>query len=162
MGLLLANPITRSRIVLEKAAAMILYGIIVGFATFAGVALGSLAGGLGMDVGNIAAACLLVTLVGLVFGASSLALGAATGRVTPAIFGSVGAAIVFHVANAILPLNESLAGHARWSPFYYYLTSDPLANGMDWGHGAVLAILTVALIAASVMLFGRRDVRQTG
>jgi ABC-type transport system involved in multi-copper enzyme maturation permease subunit len=35
-------------------------------------------------------------------------------------------------------------------------------NGMHWGHGAVLTVLTVALIALSVVLFQRRDLRQTG
>ena len=44
-----------------------------------------------------------------------------------------------YVFNAFLPLNESLAGLARWSPFYYYLTSDPLNNGMHWGSLAHLA-----------------------
>ena len=79
MGLLLANPVSRSTVVLEKSAAMVLAGFVVGIATFAGVAAGSLVGGLGMNMGNIAATSLLVTLVGLVFGALALALSAATG-----------------------------------------------------------------------------------
>ena len=78
-----------------------------------------------------------------------------------AIYGSIGAALALHLLNAFLPLNDSLAGYARWSPFYYYLTSDPLMNGMRWGHGALLAGLTAGLIALSVVLFQRRDLRQT-
>jgi hypothetical protein len=35
-------------------------------------------------------------------------------------------------------------------------------NGMDWGHGAVLAALLVVLPGLSVLLFNRRDLRQTG
>jgi ABC-2 type transport system permease protein len=162
MGLLLANPVSRSTIVLEKSAAMVLAGFVVGIATFAGVAAGSLVGGLGMNMGNIAATSLLVTLVGLVFGALALALGAALGRVSVAIFGAVGAALAFHLLNAFLPFNDSLEGYARLTPFYYYLTSDPLNNGMHWGHGAILAGLTVLLIALAVWLFQRRDLRQTG
>ena len=162
MGLLLANPVSRSTIVLEKSAAMVLAGFVVGIATFAGVAAGSLVGGLGMNMGNIAATSLLVTLVGLVFGALALALGAAMGRVSVAIFGAVGAALAFHLLNAFLPFNDSLEGYARLTPFYYYLTSDPLNNGMHWGHGAILAGLTVLLIALAVWLFSRRDLRQTG
>lgn len=162
MGLLLANPVSRSTIVFEKSAAMVLAGFVVGIATFAGVAAGSLVGGLGMNMGNIAATSLLVTLVGLVFGALALALGAAMGRVSVAIFGAVGAALAFHLLNAFLPFNDSLEGYARLTPFYYYLTSDPLNNGMHWGHGAILAGLTVLLIALAVWLFQRRDLRQTG
>jgi ABC-2 type transport system permease protein len=162
MGLLLANPISRSTIVLEKTFTMIVYAFVVGFATFAGVAVGSALGGLGMNMGNIAATSLLVTMLGLVFGALALAIGAATGRVSTAVYGSIGAALAFHLFNAFLPLDESLAGYAKWSPFYYYLSSDPLNNGMPWGHGALLAGLAVGLVALSVGLFQRRDLRQTG
>ena len=162
MGLLLANPIKRSRVVLEKALAMVVYAIAVGVSTFLGVWLGSVLGGLGIDVGNIAATSLLATLVGLVFGTLALALSAATGRVRVAIFGTVGAALVFHLVNSFASLNDNLAGWARVSPFSYYLNTHPLENGMDWGHGAILAGLTVVLVAVSVVLFQRRDLRQTG
>ena len=161
MGLLLANPIKRSKIVIEKAWAMVVCAITVGFATFFGVWVGSLLGGLEMDVGNIAATCLLVTLLGLVFGAVALALSSATGRTRVAVFGSIGVAGVFYLASSFLPLNESVAGLAKWSPYYYYLSSDPLLTGMDWGHGAILAGLTLGLIALSIVFFQRRDIRQT-
>jgi ABC-2 type transport system permease protein len=162
MGLLLANPVSRPTIVLQNVAAMVLYGVVVGIAIFAGVAIGSLLGGLGMSVGNIAATSLLVTLVGVVFGAVALAMGAATGRVKVAVYGTVGIALVLYVLNAFLPFNDTLAGYAKWSPFYYYLSSDPLVNGMNWGHGAILAGLTVGLVALAVALFERRDLHQTG
>jgi len=162
MGLLLANPVRRSTIVLQKVIAMVLYGGGVGVAIFAGVAIGSLLGGLGMNMGNIAATSLLVTLVGMVFGALALALGAATGRVKVAVYGTVGVALVMYVLNAFLPFNDTLAAYAKWSPFYYYLSSDPLVNGMHWGHGAILAGLAIALVALAVALFERRDLRQTG
>ena len=162
MGLLLANPIPRSRVVIEKSVTMVLYALVVGVATFAGVALGSLLGDVGMDIGNIAATCLLQSLVGLVFGALALALSAGTGSTKVAIFGAVGAGLVLHILNGLALLNDSVAGAARWSPFHYYLGSDPLNNGMDWGNGAVLAGLTVVLLALSVILFQRRDIRQTG
>jgi ABC-2 type transport system permease protein len=139
-----------------------LHGVIVGLITFTGAALGSVLGGLGMSMGNLAATSLLATLVGLVFSALGLALSAGTGRSRVAVFGAVGSALIFHLLNAFLTLSDSLAGFARWSPFYYYLTSDPLVNGMHWGHAAVLTGLTGVLVAASVVLFQRRDLRQSG
>jgi ABC-2 type transport system permease protein len=162
MGLLLANPVKRSTIVYQKTLAMILYGFGVGFSIFAGVAIGSLLGGLGMSIVNIAATSLLVTLVGLVFGALALALGAATGQVKVAVFGTVSVALILYVVNALLPFSENLSGLAKASPFYYYLGSDPLVNGMHWGHGALLVALAVLLIIGSTVLFQRRDLRQTG
>ena len=162
MGLLLANPIRRSTIVLEKTLAMVYAAIVVGFLTFAGVALGSLLGGLGMSMVNLAATSALMTLLGLVFGALALALGAATGRVKTAIYGTVGAGLAFYLLNSMLPLSDGLAGYAKWTPFYYFLGSDPLMNGMDWIHAGVLVAITVALVALAVVLFDRRDIRETG
>lgn len=162
MGLLLANPIPRSRVVLEKSIAMTIYGFVVGFATFAGVAIGSALGGLGMSPANIAATSLLGALLGIAFGAFALTLSAGTGRVKVAIFVTVGTALGFHIWNALFPLSDSLAGYAKWSPFHYYLGSDPLINGMNWVHGAVLAGLAVGFVWLAVVLFDRRDLRQTG
>ncbi|MDX1468338.1 MAG: hypothetical protein R3258_03265, partial [Acidimicrobiia bacterium] len=56
------------------------------------------------------------------------------------------------------PLSERFASWARLSPFHYYLGSDPLVNGMHWGHAAVLAGLFAILIVVSMPLFERRDV----
>lgn len=162
MGLLLANPIKRSKIVVQKTWAMAIYAVAVGVATATGVAAGSLIGGLDMSISNVAATSLLVTLLGLAFGAFALMLSAATGRVKLAIYATIGLALAAHIVNSFLPLNESLAGYAKWSPFYYYLSSDPLLTGMHWGHAAVLAALTAGLVGLAVMFFNRRDLRQTG
>ncbi|MGB9358865.1 MAG: ABC transporter permease subunit [Acidimicrobiia bacterium] len=162
MGLLLSNPVRRSTIVIQKTWAMILYAAIVALASFLGVVAGSLIGNLGMDIGNIAATCVLATLLGLAFGGLALALGAATGRTQIASYGAVGVAVVAFIINGFLPLNDSTAAWAKVSPFYYYLSSDPLLTGMHWGHAAILGGLFLILVAASVVLFQRRDLRQNG
>ena len=162
MGLLLACPISRNRIVLEKTIPMVLFAFVVGFATFAGVSLGSLVADLGMSIGNIAATSTLQALIGLVFGLLALALSAATGRTAISIYGAVGAALFFHLFNSFGELNDGLAELGWLTPFSYYLGSDPLNNGMNWGDAAVLAALSVILIGLSFVLFERRDIRQRG
>jgi len=162
MGLLLANPVSRSTVVIEKALAMVVNAALVGFATFAGVVVGSWLGRLGMDIGNIAATSLLATLLGLVFGGLALALSGGTGRTTIAVYVTSGVALAMYLLNSFLPLNADLAGWVKWSPFYYYLRGDPLNRGMDWGSGALFAGLFVGLVALSVWLFERRDLRQVG
>ena len=160
MGLLLACPISRSRVVFEKAIPMVLFAIVVGFATFAGVALGSLIADLRMSFGNIAATATLQVLVGLVFGSLAFALSAGTGRTSVSIYGAVGAALFFHLVNSLGALNDGIADLAWLTPFHYYLGNDPLNNGMDWVNAAVLAVVSVVLIGLSVVLFQRRDIRQ--
>ncbi|MCB2224357.1 MAG: ABC transporter permease [Actinobacteria bacterium] len=162
MGLLLSNPVSRSRVVLGKAAAMVGVVLVVAFLTFAGTIGGSLIANLGMGYWNVAATSLLGMMLALVFGALALAIGAATGRVKTAVYGSAGVALTAYVANVYFPLSDSLAGFAKWSPFYYFLAGDPLNQGMNWVHFGVLAGLAALCFAAAVPLFQRRDLRQTG
>jgi beta-exotoxin I transport system permease protein len=136
--------------------------VIIGVASFLGVAAGSIVGRLGMDLVNVAATCALAVLLGIAFGALALALGAATGITGVAAYGSVGVAVITFILNGFLPLNESTASWARVSPFHYYLGADPMLAGMPWGHAAVLLGLAVIGVAAAVVLFDRRDLRSRG
>ncbi|OQA39767.1 MAG: hypothetical protein BWY52_03039 [Chloroflexi bacterium ADurb.Bin325] len=43
------------------------------------------------------------------------------------------------------------------SPFYYATAADPLANGLNWGHAAVLATLIALFAAVAWATFQRRD-----
>lgn len=162
MGLLLANPLPRRRIVIQKSLAMLICTFVTGAATFAGVAAGNLLGGLDINYANLVAVCLLVTLLGTAFGALALAIDAAVGNGRIAAFGSIGIALASYLASSFLPLSPNLAGLARWSPYYYYLGSDPINTGLDWTHAAVLAGLALGLILASIVLFQRRDLRHSG
>lgn len=55
-----------------------------------------------------------------------------------------------------------MAGLAKLTPNYYYLGGDPLINGMNWAGAGLLAGLTIALVAAAIVLFDRRDLRTRG
>lgn len=162
MGILLSNPVSRTTVVLQKTVVMVLFAIIVGIATFAGTWAGSAAGSLGVNPWNIAATCTLGVLLGLSFGALALAIGGATGRPHVASYAAAGAAAVSFVVNGFLPLSENLMTFAKFQPFYYYLSSDPLVNGMNWGHAAILSGLTAILVAGAVVAFNRRDIRTAG
>jgi len=161
MGLLLANPIKRRTVVIEKTYAMIALATVVGIATWAGVWAGSLLGGLGISPINIAVASLLGTMVGLVFGALALVLSALTGRVRVAVFGTIAVALAMFLINSISILNDQVNSVAAFTPWDYYLESSPLTNGMEWGNLAVLVAAFAALIVAAVYLFDKRDLRQS-
>ncbi len=160
MGLLLANPIPRSRIIAEKTGTMVLYASIVGVAAFAGTVFGALLAGLEMSTWNIAATCILLTLIGIAGGALALAISSGTGRKGAAVWGATGAMVGLHVLNSIGSVTDNLSGLQKLSPFYYYLGNDPLNNGMVWTHAAVLAAIAVVLVGLSFPLFQRRDIRQ--
>lgn len=162
MGLLLSNPVKRSRIVIEKSLTMVICCVVAGIATFLGVAAGSLFGGLDMNMENIAAASLLAVLLGVAFGMLALCLAAATGQGKIASFGSIGVVLVSYITASFLPLSDTLTGYAKWSPYYYYTGSEPMINGLNLGHVAVLGIMAVAFFILSIYLFQRRDLRYNG
>ena len=158
MDVLLANPVTRSRVVIEKAAAMAIVLLALGMANAVGTWLGSLIGGLGVSPVDIFAVSLLGSLLGLFFGYLTLAISAGTGSRRAAVYGTAGVAFVAYFAASFLPVSVRFAGWARLSPFYYYMDGDPLADGVEWTHGVVLAVLAAMALAAAVPLFPRRDV----
>ena len=159
MDLLLANPVTRPRVVGEKAVAIAIVMVVLGLANGLGTWLGSLIGGLGVSAVNIFAFSLLGSLLGLFFGYLALAISAGTGRRRAAAYGTAAVAFVAYFANSFLPVSATLAEWARLSPFHYYVSGDPLVSGVEWTHALVIAALAAVALAAAGPLFGRRDVR---
>jgi ABC-2 type transport system permease protein len=56
-------------------------------------------------------------------------------------------------------MGENTDGLSAVSPFHYYLGSDPLINGVNWGDAAVLLVIFLVGVALSVVAFDRRDLR---
>jgi len=157
LDLLLANPISRTRIVLEKFGAMTAGTSLLGAVT--AVALlgeGHLAG-MTLPVSGVAAAMIHMTLLALVFGTMALATGAATGH--PALSRALPAAlaVVSYIVNGLAPVVSWLKPAQKLSPFYQYAGHDPLRHGLSWPATltAVTTILVLAVIA--VAAFRRRD-----
>jgi ABC-2 type transport system permease protein len=159
MDLLLANPVTRSRVVAEKAGALAIVMVALGLANAIGTWLGSLIGGLGVSAVAIFATSLLGSLLGLFFGYLALAISAGTGSRRAAAYGTAGVAFVSYFAASFLPVSANLADWARVSPFYYYTEGDPLTNGVEWTNALVLVVLSAVALAVAVPLFQRRDIR---
>ncbi len=158
LDLLLANPLGRTRLVLEKAAAMVLGTL--GLAAVLGVGLvveGQWAQ-MHLPVGDVAAAMLHMALLGLVFGALALAIGAAIGHTTAARAVPAVVAVVTYVVNGLGPQVSWLKPFQKLSPFYQYIGHDPLRHGVSVA-GVAVAVGTVAvLMAVAVVGFRRRDV----
>ena len=158
MDVLLANPVSRVTVVVQKFLALALVIAVLGVALFAALVAGDLLFGVGISASRYAAATLAASLLGLVFGTISLAAGAA-GAKRGAIVG-----IVAPIAVAAFLIN-SLGGLADWldtarraSPFYYYDASQPLRNGLEPLHALVLAGWILVALAVAVIAFRRRDV----
>jgi ABC-2 type transport system permease protein len=159
MGLLLANPVSRARVVLSKAGAMVIMVIAACAVTFVGVICGDLMGGTDLVYSNVAAICTHLAAFSVLMGALALFAGALTGASRAAIAtGTLVMTVAFGVAN-FLPLSETWGGWAKASPFYYYANHLPLDNGFAWGYIGVLAAASAVFVALSVWAFQRRDLK---
>lgn len=158
LDLLLANPVSRTRIVLEKLGAMTAGAALIGAVT-SGALLGEgRLAGMTLPPGGVAAAMTHMTLLALVFGTMALAIGAATGhpalsRALPAVV-----AVVAYVANGLAAVVSWLKPVQKISPFFQYSGHDPLRNGLSWPAVLVAVTTIVVLAAIAVVAFRRRDV----
>lgn len=159
LDLVLSHPVSRGRLLLERAAALALAVTLGGLAVFITLWLARAPTGL-TDVlpAGLAAASLLLTLLGLVYGALALCIGAATGRpgLSTAVAGL--AAVLGYMGHTFAPGVEQLAWLRHLSPFHYALAGSPLRDGLAWGDAAVLLGAAALLIALALWLFSRRDI----
>ncbi len=166
---LLSLPRGRSRVVLEKLAAvwtaLLGIGLLIGLLAFAGGK--SVSADFGLSDALLFG--LNITLICGVFGAIALLLSQFTqerGTATGWTAGLLLVFIVLDMVHRVIPNTEWLS---RLSPVYYYNLSKPLVPASSYGvpsssYGAnpgamlVLLALCVLLSGAAVWLFARRDV----
>jgi len=82
---------------------------------------------------------------------------AAFGPPSAGTWAAAGVGVVGYALNITLPMNSGYVTWGRISPFYWYGAVEPLRNGVDWGHVAILMAGTLVLLAVSFFLFARRD-----
>jgi beta-exotoxin I transport system permease protein len=157
LELLLANPVPRWRVVVEKFAGMAFLGAVVAAGVWLALALTASAASIELALDKVAAALVSAWLLGLAVGSIALALGALTGNRAFSIGVALGVAVLGFFLNALGPLVDALKPWRVLSPHYHYLGYDPLANGLDASHALVLAGMTFVLLILAVVAFERRN-----
>lgn len=157
IDLLMANPVTRTRVLLEKFGALV-----VGLALIASVVVASLwLGGLLVDmdigIGYLVAAALDQLMLGAAFGAVALLIACLTGRRGFARGVAAGLAVAAFLVNSLAPLATWLEPYRELSPMYHAIATEPLRNGLGVGNVAFLLVLSGGLLGAALLAFNRRD-----
>ena len=159
LELLLAHPVSRTRLALQRFAALTAALALVG--TLLWLAMLAIAGPAqlqGITAAHFAAATVQLALFGACLGALAFAVGAATGRKALALGASAGAAVLAYLANGVFPQVEGLAWTRDLSPWHWYLGGEPLKNGLQSGDALLLLAVTAVLVTAGTWRFNRRDV----
>jgi ABC-2 type transport system permease protein len=159
VDLLLGAPVSRTRVVVEKAAALVLGVLLLAATTGASLVLEGRMFNLDLPVGGVAAAMLHLALLGLVFGGLALALGAATGHLGVARGVPAALAVVTYLVNGLGGMVGWLEPFQRLSPFYQFAAHDPLRHGVSQPAAGVAGLTFLVLVGLAVWGFQRRDVR---
>ena len=157
LDVLLSYPTTRSKVLLQKAAAMLAATLALGLVLWATLLISAPLVDMDVSIFGTAQVTFSAVLFGLLFGYMSLALGSATGRRGLSIGATGGIAIGTFLLNSLSPLVDGMEAAQYISPMYYYIDADPLANGLDLLHAAVLAVTSTILVAVAVFTLQRRD-----
>ncbi|HYI46463.1 MAG TPA: ABC transporter permease subunit [Actinomycetota bacterium] len=159
MDLLLANPLSRTRVVVEKFAALCVQMVMLDALLFVSLFLLCRAFDLQLSTVGLAAASINALLFGLLFGAIALTLGAVTGHRGISVGIPTAAAIAAYVWESVTALVPELASYAGISPFHHYVASDPLVRGFVVSYLAAFMGISIILVLIATFTFSRRDLQ---
>lgn len=155
LGLLLAVPLRRYRLILEKFAVLVLLALVPVFAVWLALSLVRWLGWLPLPGLALAGAAALLFLVGLAFGAPAMALGSLTGRRWLSFTITLAFALLMLWVSR-LPGSFQVHPVLRFlSPFYYY--NAVLFNRLYWGYALILLLVVVGSLILASIIFERRD-----
>lgn len=159
--LVMVRPVTRTRLLAERAAALLLASAAVTAAATLTVAVGvALSPKIHAQVGlgGVFAAGAMGYAFALCVTGPALAVSAGAGRRALVLGAVVAIGAVGFALNFIALAWEPAAPLRYVSPFHYYTPGDALAHGaVLWAHAAVLAGVGAAGLLASYVLLRRRD-----
>lgn len=161
LELLLAHPVTRTRVALERYAAntallALLTVTFLAVLTASALPVGALDG---VSLTGLAGASASVFALALLHGTIAYTTGAATGRRTPAIAAATTIAITGYLIEGLLAVTDAIAPLRHASPWHWYLGRNMLTNGIAPDALAPPLLLSTALLATATRLFTQRDLR---
>ena len=157
IDLLLSAPLSRTRIALEKLAAMCVELVGLGVVLWLALWLGARVFSMEVSGAHLAAATTVLVVLALAYGSIAFMLAAGTGRKTLAIGVTVALAVGAYLVNSLASLVDVLEPFQKATPFYHYAAADPLHEGIDPWHTLFLVVVAALAAAVGVLLFERRD-----
>lgn len=163
LDLVLAHPVRRVRLATSRWLAVLAAVVLVGAVLLAvELAIRVPARFAAISVANLAAMTFQLVLFGCCFASIAFGIGACTGRRVYATVGGAYVTVMAYLCDSFLPQINGLHWIQYVSPFSWYLGGDPLTNGIQWTHCALLAGLSVCCAVVGIWGFHRRDLAQGG
>lgn len=158
LEMLIAQPVTRARVMLQRATALVITTLIGGLAVFLAILAIRSPVEIDLPIGNIGVTSLNLALLGTVFGTLALLVGGFVGRRGLVVGISAVAAVGTYLANGLAPQVEGLAWLQNVSPFHWFSSTATLRDGIDLPGTLLLAAVSLVFVAIATAAFSRRDV----
>lgn len=159
LDLLLAQPLPRRSLYLQKCGTLVLGLTALTVATWLPLALVDSVVGFNLALADLAAVCLQMLLFCCALGLSAQAISTLVGRRamgTAIITGYTAVSYVVYGLGATVSSMEALRPLSLWR---WYLANEPLRSGLGLAEVLVMAATCAVAITVGVLAFERRDVR---
>lgn len=160
LPLLLANPVSRGRIVYEKYAAMKVALLVIAVVVFVSIAvLAPLFEMDNLDLAKLATASFMTFLIGLAFASIAFLVGALSGNRAAATGIASALGLGMYLLYVMEQLVDSLEPYRFLSLFHYFEPGTVLAEFPSAENVLVLGAVSIVGFGLSLLVFRRRDVR---
>ncbi|HYM51759.1 MAG TPA: hypothetical protein VET65_14470 [Candidatus Limnocylindrales bacterium] len=154
LEMILSAPVSRTRVVLERAAGLLVRTALIIAVSSLGLYAGAASASIMLNPGSLTVASLVLIPFGLSFAAIGAVLA---GRAPRAAVGVLSAyAFLSYLLTELGPLVKWPDWTLKLSVFSLY--DSPLTNGVDWTGLGIMSAVTIAGFAIGTVLMQRRDV----
>jgi len=162
IDLLMAQPVARSTMLLQKCLAFCVGAALVVALGFMGFVVSIPFVSIDITVPDAAVASANLLPITLLFFTFSLWLGAVVPNRGVAAGVAVAVATATYFFNSLASGVDQVSGLRYVSPFYYYGAGLPLVKGIDWSHVALLMTTALLFLVLALRAFERRDLATGG
>ncbi len=162
MDLLLAQPIARRAVIVQKTAAAVVGSAAIIAIGWLGFALAIPFIGIEVSLSDAAIASANMLPITLLFFALSLWSGAVAPSRAVAAGMVIGLATAAYFVSTLANGVDSLRNLRYATPFYYYGAGEPLVYGIAWWHVGLLLGIAAMFVVLTVRTFEARDISTGG
>ena len=154
---LLANPVSRKQVLLQKAGALLTGLFALSIALWIGIIGGSKIAGFGLSLTGTTQAIFSLYVLGIPLGLIALAIGASTGKKSLAGGFAASVAIIGFLLDTFLSVVDALDPLRFISVFYYFNANDVIINGINPVHCMTMVCIASIALVIAIWRFEKRD-----
>jgi|TARA_B100001964_G_scaffold244699_1_gene327334 ABC-2 type transport system permease protein len=154
---LLANPVSRKQVLLQKAGALLTGLFALSIALWIGIIGGSKIAGFGLSLIGTTQAIFSLYVLGITLGLVALAIGASTGKKSLAGGFAASVAIIGFLLDTFLSVVDALDPLRFISVFYYFNGNDVIINGINPVHCIAMVCTAAIALVIAIWQFEKRD-----